>query len=331
MKKIFAVLFCFAVCFNLIKGQTTVIQGKPIAEIFTDFHYILNDSSKLTGFDLNRAFLGYKFLPGGDFSSTIIVNIGTPLDLAAGSKARRYTYMREASVSYTREKIVISFGITGTRIFEFQQRFWGKRYLSPEFQALYGYGTVADLGVVIDYRINEIFKVDLSIMNGEGYSNIQLDNSLKTATGITITLPNNMFFRAYGDIMRINSVWQFTSVTFAGYRNELFSFGAEASYKTNLDLTEGHNVWGLSATGSLFPNKKFEFFTRYDYSASVVVPGDELPWENKLDGSYLISGIQRNFSTDVRLALNYRIYLPHNSDVQQTHAIFLNALFRFGR
>ena len=57
------------------------------------------------GLDLNRAYLGYNFMPEGDFSATIIVNIGTPDDLAAGSIPRRYAYFREASVTYTKEKL----------------------------------------------------------------------------------------------------------------------------------------------------------------------------------------------------------------------------------
>lgn len=331
MKKILPVLFFFAIILQMAKGQTAVIQGKPIAEIFTDFHYILQDSSKYTGFDINRAFLGYKFLPGGNFSSTVIINVGTPLDLAAGSKPRRYAYFREASITYNREKLTVSFGLASTRIFDFQQKFWGKRYIAAEFQSLYGYGYVADLGVVMDYKFNDIFKADITVMNGEGYLNIQSDNSLKTSLGFTITTPGSLFFRIYGDIMKPKGLWQTTIVTFAGYKNDLFNIGAEASYKSNLDLTEGHNVWGVSATGSLFPDKKFELFGRYDYSASVTMPGEELPWEYRLDGTYLIGGIQRNFSPDIKMALNYRAVIPYNSEAQHTHAIYLNALFRFGK
>ena len=159
----------------------------------------------------------------------------------------------------------------------------------------------------------------------------RLTTVLKHLSALLLPRPDNLSFRLYGDIMKPKGVWQTTFVSFAGYKNDLISFGAEASYKSNLDLTEGHDVWGVSATGSLFPDKKFEFFGRYDYSASVTVPGDELPWEYKLDGNYLIGGIQRNFRTDIKLALNYRAILPYNSDTQHTHAIYLNALFRFGK
>ena len=85
----------------------------------------------------------------------------------------------------------------------------------------------------------------------------------------------------------------------------------------------------MSATGSLFPSRKFEYFVRFDYSASVIMPGEQLQWDNKLDGNYLITGIQRNFSTNIKLALNFRSFIPYNSDIQQTKAVYVNALFRF--
>ena len=329
MKNIFcALLICFSI-HNTISSQTPEIKGKPITEIFTDFHYIVNDSSKFNGFDLNRAYLGYNFIPGGNFTSTIVVNVGSPLDLAPGSKAKRYAFFREASITYLKEKLTVSFGLANTRIFDFQQRFWGKRYLSAEFQSLYGYGTVADLGVVADYKFNDIVKVDLAFLNGEGYTNIQLDNSIKTTYGVTVTLPSKIAIRLYGDIMKPKGIWQATFIGFAGFTTELLSLGAEASYKSNIDLTSGHNVWGVSATGSLFPNKKFELFTRLDYSASVAVQGDQLHWDYFLDGCYIISGIQRNFSNNIKLALNYRGVFPYDPSKNITSAIYLNGLFRF--
>jgi len=329
MKRILVFLLLSVLFSRIINGQNTVIQGKPIAEIFTDFHYVVNDSLKYNGFDLNRAHLGYNFQPGGNFSATVIVNVASPIDLPAGSKAKRYAFFREASITYSKDKLTVAWGMVNTRTFDFQQRFWGKRYITAEFQALYGYGSVADLGVVADYKINDIFKIDLSVLNGDGYLNIQMDNSIKTAFGATATLPNKLSFRLYGDIMKPNGILQNTFIGFAGYANDIISIGAEASYKTNIDLTEGHDAWGLSSTVSLFPNKKYELFTRFDYSASVKVPGDQLQWAYKLDGIYLIGGIQRNFTNNIKLALNYRGVFPYDPEKNTTSAIYLNALFKF--
>jgi hypothetical protein len=329
MKRAFLILTFSAIFMQLLKSQTTVIQGKPIAEIFTDFHYIFNDTSRRSGFDMNRAHLGYNFLPGGDFSSTIIINIGSPVDLAEGSTPRRYAFFREASIAYNKEKLAINFGIVNTRYQDFQQGFWGKRFLGPEFEAAYGYGTVADLGVVLDYKFNNIIKVDLSVLNGEGYMNIQLDNSVKTAAGLTITAPGNIVFRLYSDIIKTKGVWQNTLIGFAGYKNDHFSIGGEASFKSNLDLTKGHNVWGLSATGSYFLTEKSEIFIRYDYAASVVVPGEDLQWDFNKDGTYFIGGFQFKFNSYLKMALNYRRTNPYYPGKPGSDAIYLNARFAF--
>lgn len=329
MKKIVSVLIFILCNYSISVGQDIEIPGKPIAEIFTDFHYSFNDTSKTNGFGINRAYLGYKYLPEGKFSSTIILNIGTPEDLAAGSKQKRYAHFTEASVAYSDEKLTVNFGITKTRIFDFQQKFWNKRYIESPYQAIYGYGYIADMGLVVDYIINDIIKVDFAVMNGKGYSNIQYDNSLKSSLGLTVTTHNRISLRFYGDIMKPKGVTQATLVGFAGFKTDYFSIGAEASYKSSLDLTTGHDGWGLSGTGAVNISKKNEVFIRYDYATSVVPAGSSLNWNNMYDGSFLISGLQYTFSPNLRMAVNYKGNYPYNSIRQNTDAIYLNVHFKF--
>jgi hypothetical protein len=329
MKKIFPVLIISITLCQLLNCQPVVNQGKPFAEIFTDFHYNINDTTKTTGFGMSRAYIGYNYTPAGDFSAFLILNIGTPEDLATGSVPKRYAYFRLASVTYAKEKLTVNFGIVNARFCDFQQGFWGKRYLGAEYQSIYGYSPVADLGVVIDYKLNDIVKVDLSLLNGEGYTNIQVDNSLKTAAGMTITTHNNVAIRLYGDIMKLQGVWQTTLLAFAGIKTSLLSVGAEGSYKSNLDLINGHNVWGISATASIFVTPRSEIFTRYDYTASAAVPDELLHWDYLKDATYLIGGIQHIFSENLKMALNYRRTNPYSPGKQTTDALYLNASFRF--
>jgi hypothetical protein len=328
MKKLVPILL-FLVIAQILNSQPVVSQGKPFIEIFTNFHYNLNDTTKTTGFGLDRVYVGYNYTPAGRFSAMVIVNLGNPEDLAAGSVPKRYAYFREASIKYTKDRLTLNFGMVNTRFEDFQQGFWGKRYLGPEYQAIYGYCSVADLGVVVDYQLNDLIKLNFSLLNGEGYTNVQVDNSLRTAAGIIINTPNNAVFKIYGDIMKPGGLWQTTLLAFAGYKNEKFSFGAEASYRSNLDLFYGHNVWGISGTGSIFLNEKSEIFGRYDYAASVVLPGDDIQWDHKKDETYFVAGIQHIFSDNLKIALNYRRTNPYESGQATTHAIYLNAAFRF--
>lgn len=258
----------------LLEGQTLDNKGKAIAEIFTDFHLNLNDTAKTSGFGLNRAYIGYSFAAEKNFSGTVIVNIGKPEDLAPGSQPRRYAYFREASISYTNEKLKITLGMTGTRLFDYQQKFWGKRYIANTYQSLNGYGFVADLGIAADYKINDLLKADLTVMNGEGYYDIQIDNSIRTAVGLNITPGNSVAIRLYADLTRVAGVWQPMFIGFAGFRNKTVTIGAEVTYKSNLDAVAGHHAWGISGTGSLTVLKNTEVFIRYDYSTSRVPDGE---------------------------------------------------------
>jgi len=329
MKRYLPLLFSLLAFCQIINSQIVISSGKPFAEIFTNFHYNFNDTSKTSGFGLDRVYLGYNYTPAGNFSAMVIINLGNPEDLAAGSVPKRYAYFREASIKYSKDRLTINFGMVNTRYEDFQQGFWGKRYLGPEFQATYGYCSVADLGVVVDYELSDFVKVDFSLLNGEGYTNVQVDNSLRTALGIVIKTPLNTVFKIYGDIMKSYGVWQSTMLVFAGFKNEKFSFGAEATRRTNLDLENGHDVWGISGTGSIFLNDKSEIFGRYDYTASVVLPGDDIQWDHAKDATYFVGGIQHIFNNNLKMALNYRRTNPYEPGKQTTHAVYLNAAFRF--
>jgi len=327
-KKLILLLFSFTGCL-IFYSQSIFSQGKPITEIFTDFHYNLKDTSKTTGFGLNRAYIGYNFLPAGSFSATVILNIGSPDDLAPGSVHRRYSFFREASIAYIKDNLTITLGITGTRLFDFQQKFWGKRYVANTYQSNNGYGYVADLGVVIDYKFNDVWKGDIMVMNGEGYSDLQLDNGVKSSAGITFTPVKQVAIRIYGDIENPKNEWRYTFIGFAGFKNDLITIGGELSYRSNLDLIPGHNAWGISGTAGITIFKKTELFARYDYSTSVILPGEVTNWNWSRDGKFSIYGVQYKFSDNVKMALNYQGTYPYDNNKQDINAVFVNAAFKF--
>jgi hypothetical protein len=329
MKKLISVIIILFFVWQILYNQTINSAGHPIGEIFTDFHLNLNDTSKTTGFGLNRAYLGYNFTPDDHFSGSVIVNAGNPEDLAPGSIPKRYAYIREASLSYSNKKLKIAFGITGTRLFEFQQRFWGKRYIANTYQSINGYGYVADLGIVMDYQISDILKADFTLMNGEGYNNVQLDNSLRTSVGFTFTPDNGFAFRIFGDITHVQNLWQPMFVGFAGFKNEKFTLGAEITYKSNLDLNMGHNAWGISGTGSVNLAEKTEVFARYDYSNSTIAQGEFQRWNYLLDGNFLVCGIQYTFNSFVKIALDYQGIFPYDPARSRSEQVLINALFKF--
>ena len=314
---------------NEINSQTPTGESKAIAEIFADFHVNLNDTTKTTGFGVNRAYLGYNFKADENFSAMLIVNLGNPADVSVGTVRRRYAYFREASIIWSNEKLRMAFGLTDTRIFRYQQRFWGKRYLANTYQALNGYGYVADLGFALDYKFNDVISGDITVMNGEGYLELQLDNGVRSSLGLNITPTSNIALRIYGDYENKPECEQVTGIFFAGFRNKLFNIGAEASLKTNLDEIQGHHGWGISATGGINFTEKDELFTRYDYSTSVIPDGETEHWNYLRDGTFLICGVQHTFTPNIKLALDFQGRAPYDESTQNSNLIYLNALFKF--
>jgi hypothetical protein len=323
---VFAVLVILS---NAMYCQSTQNQGKAVAEIFADFHVNLNDTSKTTGFGVNRAYFGYNYIADEHFSASIMINLGTPDDITAGSVRRRYAYFREASIIWSNEKLRMAFGLTDTRLFKYQQRFWGKRYLANTYQSLNGYGYVADLGFALDYKFNDFISGDITVMNGEGYLELQLDNGVRSSLGLTITPNNNFAFRLYGDYERKPDADQITGILFAGFKNELINFGAEASLKTNMDEISGHHGWGLSATGGINFTPKNEVFVRYDFSSSVIPDNETEHWNYQRDGTFLIFGVQHTFTPNIKLALDFQGRAPYDEGSQNSNLIYLNALFKF--
>ncbi|MBV5342103.1 hypothetical protein JZU68_00270, partial [bacterium] len=73
---------------NVICGQNKPTDSKAIAEIFTDFHVNLNDTSNSTGFGVSRAYLGYNYIADEHFSAALIVNMGYPDDIIENTVRR---------------------------------------------------------------------------------------------------------------------------------------------------------------------------------------------------------------------------------------------------
>ena len=124
-------------------------------------------------------------------------------------------------------------------------------------------------------------------------------------------------------------IWQYTLIGFAGFKNDLITIGGEVSYKSNLDLTEGDNAWGISETGSVGISEKTEIFVRYDYSLTSIPQGETIQWNYLLDGKFAIAGVQYTLSQNVKIALDYQNRSPYNINQQNTRSVYVNALFKF--
>jgi hypothetical protein len=304
-------------------------HGKPIITVFANYHNYLNENQDFSGFEIRRAYLGYEHYLSKQFYAVVKIDIGSPDDVSPYSRIRRYAYFKNAALRYTWKSLRVDFGLIDMQHFILQEKFWGYRYIARSFSDRYRFGPKADIGFDVIYTLKDVVAFDLTISNGEGYTNIQRDNTLKAALGFTLTPLKGLSIRGYIDAVEKNII-ESTLSTFVGYKfRELFRIGFEYNYKFNQDFLEDHNMFGISTYGTVCLHKKVELFGRYDWLSSNIVEYDDIPWNLPYDGSSVIAGIQYTPIKLVKLSLNYQDWVPYAKNEDNLAFIYLNVEFKY--
>ncbi|MEZ5198695.1 MAG: hypothetical protein R2764_20615 [Bacteroidales bacterium] len=335
MKKIKLLLFILLILSNLESfsrdKDSTYFKpkGKVYGKIFSNFHTQINTGNNATAFEIKRAYFGYKSQLSNYFDANIKLDIGSPEDLSDFSLIRRYAYFKNAYVSFKRNKLKTYFGIIDNLHFKMQEDYWAHRYIDKSFNDRYKFGYSADLGAQIIYDWTDWISTDFALMNGEGYSKLQNDNTLKGGLGVSIYPIKNLVARIYFDLSE-KTIVQSTIATFLGYKiNDKVIAGLEYNYKYNEDFVENHNRWGYSTYVSYYPIKKLQVFGRYDKVSSEVLENEENPWQLSKDGSAIIAGIEYSPIKYVKIALDYQDWYPLAANEPNFQYIFLDLEISF--
>ena len=285
--------------------------GKAFATIFSNFHRgITGAAVDEAAFELVRGYIGYEYNLSPNFYAKINVDIGSPDDLSPYSKLRRYAYFKNAYLRYSQNKFQVEFGLIGLKQFKLQEQIWERRYLMKTLADEYKLGSSADLGVNFHYKFSDLIDADFTIMNGEGYNNIQSDGIFKYGVGSTIKLPKNFTSRVFYDFTK-NEIIQSTLLLFTSYDyKKRWNIASEFIFRTNDRWREGQNIFGMSLYGKYNINNEFQLFARYDKIESNILDGETNPWRLIGDGSALVSGIQYKPIKNIKLALNYHDWYP---------------------
>jgi len=302
--------------------------GQPIGRVFANFHTGINQGNNPTGFEIKRAYLGYQFKMGEGFSSKIVIDIGSPNDVSEFSLLRRFAYFKNAYLQYEKGKFRARFGIIPVQQFKLQETLWAHRYVQKTVMDEHRMAASADLGASLDFFLTDYIKFDLSMMNGEGYTNLQTDESYKVGLGTTIRPWKGLVMRLYGDAITKEET-QILLVSVIGYqiKNKL-SVGLEYDFAKNYRFEEGQDRDAFSAYASWDISKKFQVFGRYDIVGSNVLEGDDTPWFLAGDGSSVIAGVQYRPINKVKIALNYQDWYPYAENAENEAFIFLNLEFK---
>jgi hypothetical protein len=298
--------------------------GKPLALIYTNFHTDFTEGNSRPAFDITRAYLGYEYQFSREWSARVVLDAEDP-------RAGRHQYsvfLKNAFMQYSKNRFTAYFGMIATTQFKVSENIWGYRYIEESFQDLYDFNSSADIGVNLEYRFSDIISADFSLVNGEGYRQMQSDDILRTGAGITLTPGSNFTARIYADYMG-KEVKQQSLATFLAYTGETFIAGAEYNYQHNVGMIDGHHMYGPSLFATWLPAESLKVFGRYDRLNSSTPAGESLPWQVEDDGQLVIAGIEYSPVKGVKLAPNFRLWNPEENLSSNIYSLFLNVELKF--
>ncbi len=312
--------------------ETFKPSGDIIARSFFDHS---TDFDEESGFDITRAFLGYKYRITPNLTGQVVI------DAAAGSTSddRLEVYARNAFLNWSDKKFNINFGLTGLLQFSLQEDYWMHRYVLKSFQDLNSMAPSVDLGITGEYKITDYLSADLSFTNGSGYKKVKKSGSKRYAAGLTVYPLKNIVFRVYGDIYNdseklrgelpeevTNGSYknQYTLSLFAGYQNEKISSGIEYNKVYNKSFINDKDYFGYSFYSSIKLLPKLRLFARYDLCDSKTPHDFNSAW-NDLDGQLMITGVEFQPLKQLKVAPNFRNVNPDRKS--STQYLFINVEF----
>ena len=295
-------------------------KGKAIVQIYTNFHSgfgVVNDDR---GFELDRSYLGYEYTFGKGVSVKGVLDIGQSKDI---DDYHHFAYIKNALVKWSIGRFTLQGGMIGTTQFNYQEKFWGYRYIYKSFQDQYKFGSSADLGISASYRIAKWIEADVIIANGEGYKLVQVDNGLLYGVGTTIKPFKGMSLRLYASLNEGTKGEKdiINYAMFAGYKHKYFSLGVEYNIMRNNRRIEGQNLYGFSMYASGSINSWFDLYARADGLMS----GDD--WNKEKDEVAIITGAQFKLGKYVKIAPNFRMSIPSAENQKNRYYAYISCCF----
>ena len=143
------ILACIGIGAQAQDAKSEEPKGKAIVQMFGNFHSGFGAENDDRGFELERSYLGYEYKLNKELSVKGVMDIGKSNDV---SDYQRIAYIKNAMVSWKYGNFTLNGGLISTTQFNFQEKFWGYRYIMKSFQDEYKFGSSADLGLSATYK-----------------------------------------------------------------------------------------------------------------------------------------------------------------------------------
>lgn len=316
-------LACMGVTAQAQDAQAQEPKGKAIVQVFGNFHTGFGEENDDRGFELDRSYFGYEYNCGNGLSTKAVMDVGKSSDV---SDYQRIAYIKNAMVSWKKGGLTLNGGLISTTQFNFQEKFWGYRYLMKSFQDEYKFGNSADLGISVAYRFADWITADAIVVNGEGYKKIQVNDGLNYGLGVTLTPVKGLQIRLYGGLNEggEDGSKDITNLAaFVGYKHKKFSIGAEYNQMWNAAYRDHADQSGYSIYASIKLSKTADLYARYDdlYSKD--------DWNIAKDEQAAILGAQFKLGNYVKISPNFRMSIPRADGAKQAYSAYISCCFGF--
>ena len=316
-------LACIGITAQAQNTQREEPKGKAIVQVFGNFHTGFGVENDDRGFELERSYLGYEYKLDKNLTVKGVMDIGKSSDV---SDYHRMAYIKNAMISWKTGNLTLSGGLISTTQFNFQEKFWGYRYIMKSFQDQYKFGSSADLGISATYKFADWLSADAIIVNGEGYKKVQKNDGLNYGLGTTLTPTKGLQIRLYGGLNESGEQGKENIVNmaaFVGYKSNKFTIGAEYNKMWNASYKEGQDQYGYSVFASAKLDKKTEVYARFDDLCS------KNDWNKAKDEKAAILGAQFKLGKYVKIAPNVRMSMPKADDLDNVYSAYINCYFGF--
>ena len=190
-------LACMGISVQAQEPKPEEPKGKAIVQVFGNFNTEFDADNCNYGFELERSYLGYEYKLENGLSMKAVMDVGKSSNV---DDYHRLAYVKNAMVSWKTGDLTLNGGLISTTQFNFQEKFWGYRYIMKSFQDQYKFGSSADLGISMAYKFNNRISADAIVVNGEGYKKIEQNNGLNYGLGLTLNPISNFYVRLYGGV-----------------------------------------------------------------------------------------------------------------------------------
>ena len=314
-------LACMGISLQAQESKPEESKGKAIIQVFGNFNSEFDADNCNYGFELERSYLGYEYKLENRLSMKAVMDVGKSSNV---DDYHRLAYIKNAMLSWKTGRLTLNGGLISTTQFNFQEKFWGYRYIMKSFQDQYKFGSSADLGISATYKFNDRISADAIIVNGEGYKKIQQNNGLNYGLGLTINPISNFYVRLYGGLNTSGEVEDkniANIATFAGYKSDKFTMGVEYNYMQNSSFDSNADKDGYSIFASVKLSKTTELYARFDELSS------KNDWNYAVDESAAIVGAQFKLGKYVKIAPNFRINMPKAEGAENYCSAYISCYF----